>query len=153
MNILDFKKKNNFFEWILWIWKKWIFALNEYSGILKKQKEYLFWMNILDFYMKNFWTNIFVNKLADSYWLCKLCRPQQCFWCPLSISNFIYLMDFGWMEQPARYIMHHMGHKHHKNCECCPGHYLIVNHYSSMSWFKFHNMSVMVNYVTKSQTR
>ena len=23
--------------------------------------------------------------------------------------------------------------KHRKNCECCPGHYLIVNHYSSMS--------------------
>ena len=27
--------------------------------------------------------------------------------------------------------------KHRKNCEWCPGHYLIVNHYSSMSWFKF----------------
>ena len=24
--------------------------------------------------------------------------------------------------------------KHRKNCECCPGHHLIVNHYSSMSW-------------------
>ena len=23
--------------------------------------------------------------------------------------------------------------KHRKNCECCPGHHLIVNHYSSMS--------------------
>ena len=23
--------------------------------------------------------------------------------------------------------------KHRKNCECCPGHYLIVNHYSAMS--------------------
>ena len=23
--------------------------------------------------------------------------------------------------------------KHRKNCECCPGQYLIVNHYSSMS--------------------
>ena len=23
--------------------------------------------------------------------------------------------------------------KHRKNCECCPGHSLIVNHYSSMS--------------------
>ena len=27
--------------------------------------------------------------------------------------------------------------KHRKNCECCPGHYLIVNHYFSMSWFIF----------------
>ena len=23
-------------------------------------------------------------------------------------------------------------HKHRKNCECCPGHYLIVDHYSSI---------------------
>ena len=40
--------------------------------------------------------------------------------------------------------------KHRKNCECCPGHYLIVNHYSSMSWFKFRNLSEMVNCVTNS---
>ena len=40
--------------------------------------------------------------------------------------------------------------KHPKNCECCPGHYLIVNHYSSMSPFKFRNLSVVVNCVTKS---
>ena len=31
--------------------------------------------------------------------------------------------------------------KHRKNLECCPGHYLIVNHYSSMSGFKFRNFS------------
>ena len=43
--------------------------------------------------------------------------------------------------------------KHRKNCECCPGHYLIVNQYSSMSWFKFCNLSVMVNCVTKSLDR
>ena len=40
--------------------------------------------------------------------------------------------------------------KHRKNCECCPGHSLTVNHYSSMSWFKFRNFSVIVNCVTKS---
>ena len=40
--------------------------------------------------------------------------------------------------------------KHRKNCECCPGHYLIVNHYSSMSWFKFRNLSEMVNCFTNS---
>ena len=37
--------------------------------------------------------------------------------------------------------------KHRKNCECCPGHYLIVNHYSLMSWFKFCYLSVIVNCV------
>ena len=42
------------------------------------------------------------------------------------------------------------GKKHRKNCECCPGHYLIVNHYSWMSWFKFRNVPVIVNCVTKS---
>ena len=35
-------------------------------------------------------------------------------------------------------------------CECCPGHYLIVNHYSSMLWSKCRNLSVIVNWVTKS---
>ena len=40
--------------------------------------------------------------------------------------------------------------KHRKNCECCPGHSLIVNHYSSISWFKFRNLSVIVNCVSKS---
>ena len=44
----------------------------------------------------------------------------------------------------------HHRQKHRKNCECCPGHYLIVNHYSSMSWFKFRNLSIIVNCVTKS---
>ena len=39
-------------------------------------------------------------------------------------------------------------HKHRKNCECCPGHYLIVNHYSAMSRFKFRNLSVIVSCVT-----
>ena len=31
--------------------------------------------------------------------------------------------------------------------------YLIVTHYSSMSWFKFRNLSVIVNCVTKSLNR
>ena len=41
--------------------------------------------------------------------------------------------------------------KHRKNCECCPGHYLIVSHYSSMSWLRFRNLSVIVTSVIKSQ--
>ena len=36
--------------------------------------------------------------------------------------------------------------KHRNNCECCQGHYLIVNHYSSMSWFNFRNLSVIVSF-------
>ena len=32
----------------------------------------------------------------------------------------------------------------------CPGHYLIVNRFSPMSWFKFRNLSVIVNCVIKS---
>ena len=40
--------------------------------------------------------------------------------------------------------------KHRKNCECCPGHNLTANHKASMSSFKFRNLSVTVNCVTKS---
>ena len=39
--------------------------------------------------------------------------------------------------------------KYRKNCECCPGQYLTVNHKPSMSWFKFRNLLVIVNCVTK----
>ena len=52
------------------------------------------------------------------------------------------------MQQKAVLLFPNLGPKHRKNCECCPGHYLIVNHYSSMSWFKFHNLSVTVKCVT-----
>ena len=41
--------------------------------------------------------------------------------------------------------------KHRKNCEGCPGHYLIVNHFSSMSWFKFCKSIVSLSHLfTKS---
>ena len=31
-----------------------------------------------------------------------------------------------------RMFKKHIFQKHRKNCECCPGHYLIVDHYSSI---------------------
>ena len=34
MNILNFKIMNFCFEWIFWIFKQWIFVLNEHSGFL-----------------------------------------------------------------------------------------------------------------------
>ena len=41
---------------------------------------------------------------------------------------------------------HTKEYKHRKNCECCPGHYLIVNHCSSM------NVMVQVSqFVSNSQ--
>ena len=49
---------------------------------------------------------------------------------------FLFKLQFDW--------------KHRKNGKCCPGHYLIVNRYSSISWFKFRNLSVIVNCVTNS---
>ena len=39
--------------------------------------------------------------------------------------------------------------KHRKNCECCPGHYLIVTNKPLMSWYKFRNLSVIVNCVDR----
>ena len=61
------------------------------------------------------------------------------------LLNWLKWLSFrrwgSWRPFPSR---------HRKNCECCPGHSLIVNHYSSMSWFKFRNLSEMVNCVTNS---
>ena len=39
--------------------------------------------------------------------------------------------------------------KHCKNCECCPGHALSVNHYPWMSWLQFLYLSEIVNCVIK----
>ena len=40
--------------------------------------------------------------------------------------------------------------KNRKNCECCSGHNLIVNHWPPMSLLKFCNLSVIVICVTMS---
>ena len=61
--------------------------------------------------------------------------------------SFIHLKH---LSSPKERTHTYIAKKHRKNCECCPGHYLIVNHYSSMSWFKFRNLSEMVNCVTNS---
>ena len=73
---------------------------------------------------------VFVNKLKNWNW--KTCL---CFCCIFGLTTVVF---------PIENI------KHRKNCEYCPGHYLIVNYYSSMSWLKFRNLSVIVNCVTKS---
>ena len=35
------------------------------------------------------------------------------------------------LQTPSETFQGYLPLKHRKNCECCPGHYLIVNHYSS----------------------
>ena len=67
---------------------------------------------------------------------------DRCWFAAWSLTTLLYF----------KIIIYHydVNIKHRKNCECCPGHYLILNHYSSMSWFKFCNMSVIVNCVPKS---
>ena len=59
--------------------------------------------------------------------------------------NLGHSLDF---EIPKIYVWRL---KHRKNGKCCPGHYLIVNNYSSfsISCFNFRNFSVIVNFVTK----
>ena len=73
-----------------------------------------------------------------------------------SERNLIFSRGY-FPEQCRQWTWHHFQcktynyiSKHRKNCEGCPGHYLIVNRYSSMSWFKFPNLSVIVYSVTKS---
>ena len=64
---------------------------------------------------------------------------------PTLSSEHPYILQFN-----VEVLNESLTGKHRKNCECCPGHYLIVNHASSMSWFKFCNLSVIVNCVTQS---
>ena len=61
----------------------------------------------------------------------------------LHLSSFDLILNPSFWYFHIPYIT-----KHRKNCECCPGRYLIVNHYSSMSWIKFRNLSELVNCVT-----
>ena len=82
---------NNFFEWIFWFLKKWIFALNEYSGFLKN--EYLFWMNILDFYkMNNFLNKHFGFTLPASIMVVAKCL--KLIWNQSGIISRTYFSPF-----------------------------------------------------------
>ena len=63
MNILDFKK-NEHFEWIFWILRKWIFVLNKYSRLFKK------WIFVWNEW---FWT----NELIFRTYILVLVRPRQ----------------------------------------------------------------------------
>ena len=73
MNIRDFKKMNNFFEWIFWFLKKMNICFEWIFWIFKKN-EYLFWMNILDFYkMNNFLNKHFGFTLPASIMVVAKC--------------------------------------------------------------------------------
>ena len=86
------------------------------------------------------------GKSGENAWFYgeKNVKHLECYWGGLETqklslaTHWDYLLCWFWMKTL-------------QDCECCPGHYLIVNHYSSMSWFKFHNLSVIVNCVTKSR--
>ena len=84
-------KMNIFFERIFWFLKKWIFALNEYSGFLKN--EYLFWMNILDFYkMNNFLNKHFGFTLPASIMVVAKCL--KLIWNQSGIISRTYFSPF-----------------------------------------------------------
>ena len=68
-----------------------------------------------------------------------------------SFPESTWLLEFQWPQHLNLHHIHILNHR--KNCECCPGHYLIVNQYSSMSRFKFRDLSVKVNCVTNSLNR
>ena len=72
--------------------------------------------------------------------LCKFCSSTQFMQEKMLFSWKIYIAGTNLTRPPVVTVA-----KNHTS-----GHYLIVNHYSSMSWFKFHNSSVIVNCVTKS---
>ena len=68
------------------------------------------------------------------------------------MGPFHHLFTSSRHDEPGEPIKSTRHCKRRKNCVCCPCHYLIVNHYFSMSWFKFRNMSAIVNCVTNSLT-
>ena len=47
----------------------------------------------------------------------------------MGFNSSVYKTDFGGLISAI--IV-----KHRKNCECCPGYYMMVNHYSSMSQYQ-----------------
>ena len=55
------------------------------------------------------------NPSAESKWFWK------------QLYNLAFLFSFV----STKFSWLYADNKHRKNCECCPGHYLIVNHYSS----------------------
>ena len=75
--------------------------------------------------------------------LCKICKKQR-YW-RIQFQSFrccteMCLTAVGDKEEGTQNFglfininVHlNLKYKHRKNCECCPGHYLIVNHYSSI---------------------
>ena len=56
------------------------------------------------------------NPSAESKWFWK------------QLYNLAFLFSFV----STKFSWLYADNKHRKNCECCPGHYLIVNHYSSI---------------------
>ena len=60
------------------------------------------------------------------------------------VGEYVVILAFALISGLAKLAFHHAHFvssrvpeswsvlKHRKNCECCPGHYLIVNHYSSI---------------------
>ena len=100
---------------------------------------------------------IFVELVIDKNSSFYFIRPTSFFTALDLHSNLLfqifraYQVNFNTRSHKKRPSTPRCQSKHRKNCECCPGHYLIVNHYFSMSWFKFCNLWVIVNCVNNSR--
>ena len=83
------------------------------------------------------------GKFVSLWWILQTITPSQNIWSTSSSQKMkkrivkiqranplIFLSD---PSVSLSYSLTNVEEKHRKNCECCPGHYLIVNHYPSMS--------------------
>ena len=93
---------------------------------------------------------LLVIVIGNAYQKQNVFATRICSWALLHFAKWFAGLMIKLFLAHTQYNTLHIDNKHRKNRECCLGHYLIVNHYSSMSWFKFRNLSEMVNCVTNS---
>ena len=81
-----------------------------------------------------YWSKITASLFVFCQWL-SLGNNIKCSqivagapWLGSPLFVFVLILGLIGSERTLTLVVH----KHRKNCECCPGHYLIVNHYSSI---------------------
>ena len=91
----------------------------------------LFWedLDISELYLRRqFWHLVLVTSTSPKKLSENIGKTFSVIMPPFTSRGWAYLRKFLYFYC-LKLSMHP---KHRKNCECCPGHHLIVNHYSSI---------------------
>ena len=141
--------KKNVFFWALPEWGGGVYPCPIFLALFQ---EVHFWSIKRVYFFKNANVLNFTQPLSARLksWACIENVVQSCRNFALAINANRPTAELAWIWiLSASSNLGKSLKKHRKNCECCPGHYLIVNHYSLMSWFKFCNLLVIFNCVTE----